>query len=138
MDEHIIKFIDSVAALSPQNIPEGFCEGWATPLSPKDHYEVLCRASHCVVAVVDGSMIGFVTAISDGILTAYIPLLEVLPQHRGRGIGSELVQRIVAKLGRIYMIDVLCDDDVTTFYERLGFTRVSGACIRNHDWRLAN
>ena len=38
-----------------------------------------------------GQVVGFITAISDGVLSAYIPLLEVLPGWRSQGIGGELV-----------------------------------------------
>jgi ribosomal protein S18 acetylase RimI-like enzyme len=42
--------------------------------------------------------IGFETAISDGRLTAYIPLLEVLPTYRNRGVGSQLIKMMPAQL----------------------------------------
>ena len=32
-------------------------------------------------------VVGFVTAISDGVLSAYIPFLEVLPEYKSIGIG---------------------------------------------------
>ena len=55
------------------------------------------------------SVVGFVTAVSDGVLSAYIPLLEVLPEYQDRGIGSELMRRILEQLDDLYMVDVLCD-----------------------------
>lgn len=36
-------------------------------------------------------VLGYLNMISDGVLTAFIPLLEVLPEYQGEGIGSELV-----------------------------------------------
>ena len=79
---------------------------------------------------------GFVTATSDGVLTAFIPLLEVLPDHRGRGIGAELVRRMLGTLDGLYAVDVVCDEDVMPFYERLGFTRC-GAMVRRDYARQA-
>ena len=35
-----------------------------------------------------GRVVGFVTAISDGVLSAYIPLLEVLPEYQGAGSAA--------------------------------------------------
>ena len=52
-------------------------------------------------------MVGFVTAISDGVLSAFIPLLEVLPEWQGPGIGTELVRRILAELEDFYMVSRL-------------------------------
>jgi GNAT superfamily N-acetyltransferase len=37
--------------------------------------------------------VGFITAITDGVLTTYLPQLEVLAEYRGQGIGSALVER---------------------------------------------
>jgi predicted N-acetyltransferase YhbS len=78
-------------------------------------------------------VIGFITAISDGISCAYIPHLEVLPAYQGQGIGSELVQRMLAKLRQLYMIDLVCDPELQPFYARLGFQPWTAMVLRNHD-----
>jgi ribosomal protein S18 acetylase RimI-like enzyme len=94
---------------------EGFFVGWPNPPTPATHLEILQRAAHVVLALEGSSVIGFVTAISDGILSTYIPLLEVLPsQHQG--IGSELMRRMLERLHEIYMADLLCDPDLQAFY----------------------
>ncbi|MBT3220276.1 MAG: GNAT family N-acetyltransferase [Proteobacteria bacterium] len=80
-----------------------------------------------------GGVIGFVTAISDGVLAAYIPFLEVLPDYQGRGIGQQLVKRILDLLGDLYMVDLLCDGDLQPFYERLGMTRATGMMLRRYE-----
>ena len=63
------------------------------------------------------------------------PLIEVLPSHRGDGIGSELMRRLLEQLDGLYMIDVMCDEDVFPFYEHFGFQRAGGGIIRNYEWR---
>ena len=70
-------------------------------------------------------------AISDGELAAHIPLLEVLPEHRHRGIGTELVRRMLDKLDGLAMIDLTCDAELVPYYERFGMLRVSGMVMRN-------
>jgi ribosomal protein S18 acetylase RimI-like enzyme len=87
------------------------------------------------VLALDGEQIvGFVTAISDGVLSAYVPLLEVLPGYQGRGIGAELVRRLLARLDGLYMVDLCCDEDVVGSYEHLGLSRWdAGMGIRNRD-----
>ena len=77
-------------------------------------------------------VVGFITALSDGVSCAYIPHLEVITDRQDRGIGSELVRRLREALREIYMIDLLCDDDVIPFYEGLGFHRGGGMAIRNY------
>jgi ribosomal protein S18 acetylase RimI-like enzyme len=82
---------------------------------------------------VAGPVVGFITAISDGVSAAYIPHLEVLPAYQGRGIGSELVRRMLARLRGLYMIDLTCDPDVQPFYARLGMRPSTGMLVRNYD-----
>lgn len=112
---------------------DGFCVGWQRPLSGERLLHVL-RGSAAVVLAMDGQkVVGFANALSDGILMAYIPLLEVRPEYQRQGIGSELVKRLVARLGTHYGIDLLCDERLVPFYQRLGMKRAAGMCIRNFE-----
>ncbi len=113
----------------------GFFENWPNPPSTETHLRIL-RASDLVELAVDGAtgeVIGFVTAVSDGILAAYIPLLEVRREYRGRGIGRELVQRMLARLGDLYMVDLVCDTSLQPFYRAAGMRDAVGMTIRNYD-----
>ncbi len=129
-----VEYRGEVDAIRPEHL-EGFFEGWPDPPSPATHLRILRGSSHVVVAVdpATGRVVGFVTALSDGVLAAYLPLLEVLPEHRGRGIGSELVRRVLHALHDHYMVDVVCDPDVVPFYRRLGLRSASGASLRRFD-----
>lgn len=109
----------------------GFFEGWPSPPSPERHLALLRGSSHVVLAEEEGRIVGFVTAISDGVLAAYIPLLEVRREWRGKGVGSELVRRIVAALDGFYMVDVVCDPELIPFYERFGLVPLAGMGRRN-------
>lgn len=77
-------------------------------------------------------VVGFITAISDGILSAYIPLLEVLPEYKNNGIGKELVKQMLKELDNIYMIDLCCDDDLVPFYEKFGMMKGNSMLFRNY------
>ena len=109
----------------------GFFEGWPSPPSPERHLALLRGSSHVILAVEEGRIVGFVTAISDGVLAAYIPLLEVRREWRGKGVGSELVRRILAALDGLYMVDVVCDPELIPFYERFGLVPLAGMGRRN-------
>jgi ribosomal protein S18 acetylase RimI-like enzyme len=130
----MITYEDSIAGISPNNL-RGFFVGWPNPPTPETHLRILNGSDAVVLARDDstGAVVGFITAISDGVSCAYIPHLEVLPEYQGRGIGSELARRMLEKLGRLYMIDLLCDPDVQPFYARLGMRPASGMLIRNYD-----
>ncbi|MBZ0266941.1 GNAT family N-acetyltransferase [bacterium] len=130
----MIRYVEDSTGITPEQLT-GFFEGWPKPPSPATHREILRRSDAIVLAVDEhrGDVVGFVTAITDGVLAAYIPLVEVLPAYRGRGIGRELVRRVVDHLGGLYMIDVVCDPDVVPFYEGMGFRGGSAAMLRRFD-----
>ena len=110
----------------------GFFDGWPNPPTPDTLYRILKRAYAFVLALNEkGEVVGFIHAISDGILTAYIPLLEVRPDYKGQGIGSELVRLLLSQLEGLYMVDTACDDDLVPFYERFGMTRGNAVARRN-------
>jgi len=130
----MIRFTDTLTGISEAML-EGFFEGWPDPPSPATHLRILRSSAHVVLAVDDqaGRVVGFINAISDGIMCAYIPLLEVLPEYRGRGIGSELTERMLRRLGDLYMVDLMCDPSVLGFYETRGMKPAQGAVVRNFD-----
>lgn len=112
---------------------QGFFEGWKSKPSPEKHFEILKNSDYVIIATDDDRVIGFINAITDKILSAYIPLLEVLPAYRNKGIGKELVKRMLDKLKGFYMIDLCCDESLAGYYEKLGMKKVSGMIIRNYN-----
>lgn len=109
---------------------EGFFVGWPAPPTPEKLIEVMRGSYRRVWAVRDGRVIGYINAISDGVLNAFIPWLEVHPEHQGQGVGAQLVRRIVADLEGMYAVDLCCDPDLLPYYEKLGFTTFGGAGLR--------
>ena len=129
-----ITYSDQADGIGPGDL-HGFFVDWPNPPDPATHLRLLQGSDEVVLAIDDstGQVVGYITAITDGVLSAYIPHLEVLPDWKGQGIGSELVNRMLDRLNDFYMIDVLCDPDVQPYYERFGFRRARGMAIRNYD-----
>lgn len=119
---------------------KGFFGDWPNPPSPQTHLKLLKSSSKVVIALDDATnqVVGFITAISDGVLSAYIPLLEVLPAYKNKGIGKELVSRMLKELDHIYMIDLCCDDDLVPYYEKFGMTKTNGMILRNYQRQTGN
>jgi ribosomal protein S18 acetylase RimI-like enzyme len=128
-----IRYVEDAAEVAPGQL-EGFFVGWPNPPSPHTHLRLLHASDHIVLAMDDttNAVVGYVTALSDGVLCAYISSLEVLPAYQGHGIGSELVRRLLAQLVDLYMIDLICDPAVQPFYARLGMRPASGMIVRNY------
>jgi len=128
----MITYRDSLQNISTSNL-HGFFVGWPNPPSPETLLRLLKNSNHFVLAEDEetGHIGGFITAISDDVLSAYIPFLEVLPAYQGKGIGRELARRMLKKLSCLYMVDLICDADLQPFYERLGMRKGSGMLLRN-------
>jgi ribosomal protein S18 acetylase RimI-like enzyme len=112
----------------------GFFVDWPNPPNPETHLKLLKNSSHAILAMDEDTnqVVGFITAISDGVLSAYIPFLEVLPTYKNKGIGKELVNQMLTTLEGIYMIDLCCDDDLVPYYEKWGMNKTNGMIMRNY------
>ncbi|MCC6614873.1 MAG: GNAT family N-acetyltransferase [Anaerolineae bacterium] len=128
-----MNYVTSVDGITADQLHGGFFEGWPSPPSPETHLRMLQNSSAVVLALDGETVVGFVNALSDDVLAAYIPLLEVLPDYRGQGIGGELMKRILDDLRHLYMIDLMCDPELQPFYERFAMHRYSGMIKRNFD-----
>lgn len=127
-----IKYTDSIAGITPDHL-HGFFFGWPNRPSPETHLKLL-NNSHVAMLAIEkesGNVVGFATAVGDGVLCAYIPFLEVLPGYRRQGIGRQLVRRLLDKLDDLYMIDLLCDPALQSYYAQFKMKRASGMMIRN-------
>jgi ribosomal protein S18 acetylase RimI-like enzyme len=130
----MITYTSSLENITPDQL-RGFFVGWGNPPSPDTHLRLLQGSYRVVLALDDETrqVVGFISAISDGVLAAFIPNLEVLTAYKGKGIGMELVRRMLDSLKHLYSIDLMCDDDVIPFYERLGLRRCGGMIYRNYE-----
>ena len=128
----MITYSDSLEGITADHLRGGFFDGWQKPPSPKTHLRILRGSYATVLAVDDVHVVGFITCISDGVSAAYIPHLEVLPTYRGKGIGSELVQRMLERLRHLYMVDLICDIDLQSFYQRFGMRPYTAMIYRNY------
>ena len=98
----------------------------------EDSYWAIGRSHAAVVASIEGSqrvvgayhvgeLVGFARVVSDKATFAMLADVFVLAEHRGRGLGVELVSEAVD--GGPYR-DLgwwLTTDDAQAFYEKLGF-----------------
>lgn len=127
-----ITYTDDLSGLTADRLT-GFFVGWPTAPSPEQHLAVLHGSYRAIIAedAATSRVVGFITMISDGVLTAFIPWLEVLPEYQGRGVGSELVRRILEGTERFYSVDLLCDAPLQPYYSAFGMQPVPGMTLRH-------
>lgn len=126
-----IRYSSDPTPLRPENV-EGFFVGWPTPPDAATLVRILAGSDAVWLALDGARVVGFINALTDGVLNAFIPLLEVLPEYQGSGIGGELVRRMTESLGDIYAIDLVCDEGLVPFYEGSGYTKLTAMARRNY------
>ncbi|GAA2376718.1 GNAT family N-acetyltransferase [Nonomuraea africana] len=127
------QYTDDMNSISEEQLRGGFFAGWPAAPSPEQHLAVLRGSYRAIVAVDEGNgqVVGFVNMISDGVLTAFVPWLEVLPAHQSKGIGAELMRRILDGRERFYSVDLMCDEPLQPYYKRMGMSPLTGMGLRN-------
>jgi N-acetylglutamate synthase-like GNAT family acetyltransferase len=85
--------------------------------------EAIRNSWYLVAAYSENKLVGFGRIISDGIHHALIVDVIVHPEYQGKGIGKEIMNRLIAKCNehKIRDVQLFSAKDKSTFYERLGF-----------------
>ena len=129
----MIEYTDSLKNITSHML-KGYFKTWKKPRTPDEHLQILKNSDHTILAIdtETGYVVGFITALTDGIQSAFIPLLEVLPEYRQRGIGSSLLSRMLDKLKGIPAIDLTCDSTLQKFYSKFRMVPSVGMIIRKY------
>ncbi|HSZ04402.1 MAG TPA: GNAT family N-acetyltransferase [Solirubrobacteraceae bacterium] len=92
----------------------------------RERVERAIRGSSRVMGLYhDGAQVGFARVVSDGVVVGYLADVYVLREHRGRGLGLELVREILdgARDGLAAEVRwLLHTADAQGLYAKLGFS----------------
>ncbi len=106
--------------------------GWERRTADRDRLAQLVRGSLWVVSALDGEkLVGFARAVSDGATNAYVSTVAVLPDYQGRGIGREIIRRLIDEHDGIQFV-LHANDNAHPFYLHLdlGFEPINNMLRR--------
>ena len=96
--------------------------GWRARIGSVQQFSSLVEASQVAdVAVIEGQVVGFVRAITDGQLNGYLSMLVVASTHRGRGIGRRLVEQAMGTNTKVTWVLRAGREGASEFFAKLGF-----------------
>lgn len=90
---------------------------------PRETVEALVAGAQRIVGLYapDGALAGFTRTVTDGYIVAYLADVFVLPEHRGRGLGVELVRETVERGPFAHVRWLLHTADAHELYAKFGF-----------------
>lgn len=95
--------------------------GWSSGKYP-DKLVKAMKNSDCVISAWDGNkLVGLINSLSDGIMIAYFHYLLVNPDYQSKGIGKNLVEKILVKYKDYARKVVIAYKTEIKFYEKCGF-----------------
>ncbi len=100
---------------------------WSSGHFP-DKLVIAMKNFETVYSAWDGDkLVGLVSAMDDGIMTAYVHYVLIMPDYQKMGIGKELLKRITDHYSDYLRIVVVSYDDEIEFYEHCGFEKAEDA-----------
>jgi GNAT superfamily N-acetyltransferase len=122
-----LQYTMSIDHITEENLTALFkAVEWESAKFPEQLVEAI-KGSHTVITAWDGNrLVGLANALSDGALTAYFHYVLVDPTYHGKGIGKEMMQRMLKKYSGFQTKVLISYPNVVDFYEKLGFTKEDG------------
>lgn len=93
---------------------------WESANYPQSLAKAVSCSETVLTAWEENRLCGLMTAISDGAMNVFFPYLVIHPDFQGRGIGRELVSRMLGKYSGVYRKILVCNEDKAAFYEKCG------------------
>ncbi|MFM1654391.1 GNAT family N-acetyltransferase [Brevibacillus sp. B_LB10_24] len=107
--------------------------GWnSLKLTVKD-LEQMCKQSwYAIYAFDEQTLVGMGRVVSDGVITGIVCGVGVRPSHQSKGIGKEIVKRLVDHCEQNRVIpQLMCVESLESYYETLGFKKFTIGMTRS-------
>ena len=104
--------------------------GWERRVEDAARFSLMLRnADRTVVALADNEVVGFARALCDDASNGYIGTVVVEREYRGRGVGEQMVRRLMGDDPKITWV-LRAGRGSDGFWKKLGFRPSSAAMER--------
>ena len=97
--------------------------GWSAAEKPAALHKALLGSHSLVTAWQGGRLVGLGNTLSDGQLVVYYSHLLVAPEFQGKGIGRQLMHRLMAHYEGFHQHVLVADGRAIEFFRKCGFER---------------
>lgn len=109
--------------------------GWNSLNLTVNELEQMCKQSwYTIYAFDEKQLVGTGRVISDGVITGIICGLCVSPEYQSKGIGKEMLNRIIQHCEQNRVIpQLMCVEKLEPYYESFDFKKFSSGMSRKID-----
>lgn len=107
--------------------------GWNSINLTVYELELMCHQSWFAIYAFDNQkLVGMGRVISDGVITGIICGLGVLPHYQSKGVGKEMMRRIIQHCEENRVIpQLMCVESLESYYKTLGFKKFAVGMMKN-------
>lgn len=126
--------IDTLSEQHKDQLYQLYQNEWWTKSRSRQDVDTIIAGSSFIIGIIHqefGQLVGFTRILTDNFKYAHVYDVIVAPQHRGKGLGRMLLDRIInhPRLKDIKNIELTCAKDMAPFYERYDFSRDYGETL---------
>lgn len=107
--------------------------GWNSLKLTVNDLENMCKQSwYAVYAFDEQQLVGMGRIISDGVITALICGVCVMPNYQSKGIGKEVLNRLISHCEQKKVIpQLICRENLESYYDAFGFKKFAIGMTKN-------
>ncbi len=119
----MIMFYTKEKTFTKNQVEELFLSvNWVSGKYPDCLYKALMNSSNVFTAWDDEKLVGLVRVLDDQEMLAYVHYVLVHPDYQGKGIASELINKVKEEYKDFLYIEVVPEESKNaTFYKKHGF-----------------
>ena len=108
--------------------------GWKTAEYPNRLYNAIKNSEYVMTVWDDESLIGLISAITDGYINVFITYLLVNPDYQKKGLGKIMMNDFMKKFEGFGRRILTTELDKEEYYKKFGFN-IDGIAMFNKDWK---